>query len=281
MNIPYDSPKGLKDFLEQKGFAMSKRFGQNFLVDRTAREKLYASLKLAEPSRVWEIGPGIGSLTTLLAGNGHKVTAFEIDHGFARVMNEAFGSNGDFRLVEGDFLKTWKTEAVSVKPDLIFGNLPYSASLAIIADLLEHRWIPPSMVFTVQKEAAQRIAARPGTKEYSAFSVLCSSVCVPKILYDIGANAFWPRPNVTSSVIRLEPRPDPVAADDRAGFSRFVRGAFSSRRKTLRNNLVAQSPEKAARLGAILESLGLPAEIRAEALSAEQLAGIHARLESE
>jgi len=233
-------------------------------------------------------------MTALLLERGHRVTAFEIDHGFARILRDLFGANPGFTLVEGDFLKTWrgergvtgmageKSEASSAggMPDIIFGNLPYNVALAIIADLLENNWVPRKMVFTVQKEAARRIAAGPGTKDYAAFSVLCASVCRAKILYDIGASAFWPRPRVTSSVVTLEPRPEPIAGDDRAGFSRFVRSAFSSRRKTLRNNLIAMDRNFAAALDPTLEALGIVADIRAEALIPEQLASVYFALKA-
>lgn len=283
--IQYDSPAAIKTFLETRGLATSKRFGQNFLVDPNEREKLYAALGLSSPAHVWEIGPGIGAMTALILERGHRLTAFEIDYGFSRVLRELFGENRRFRLIEGDFLKTWKTargggppqgDALwSEPPDIIFGNLPYSAALAIIADLLERGGTPPRMVFTVQKEAALRIAARPGTKDYSAVSVLCSSVCRPKILYDIGASAFWPQPRVLSSVVALEARADPIAAADRAGFSRFVRGAFASRRKTLSNNLKALDPRLAAGLGDALSRLGLSSDLRAEALGPEELAAVY------
>lgn len=214
-------------------------------------------------------------MTALILERGHKVTAFEIDHGFARILRDLFGDNPLFSLVEGDFLKTWKGAAALQRPDLIFGNLPYNVALTIIADLLENGAVPEKMIFTVQKEAARRIASGPGSKDYSSFSVLCSSVCRTKILYDIGPAAFWPRPRVTSSVVSLAPRPDPIAASDRAGFSRFVRGAFSSRRKTLRNNVNAMDNDFAGKLAGILEGRGIQADIRAEALSPEQLASVY------
>jgi len=272
MTVAYDSPASIKTFLEAEGLAMSKRFGQNFLVDPNAREKLYAALGTKDPVHVWEIGPGIGAMTALLLERDHRVTAFEIDHGFARSLRGLFGDNPRFSLVEGDFLKTWKAEA---RPDIVFGNLPYNVALAIIASLLENGGVPERMVFTVQKEAARRIASGPGTKDYSAFSVLCSSVCRTKILYDIGAAAFWPRPRITSSVVSLSPRPDPIAGGDRAGFSRFVRSAFSSRRKTLRNNVNAMDKSFAPRLDETLGRLGIQADIRAEALTPKQLASVY------
>ena len=233
---------------------------------------------------MWEIGPGIGAMTALGLASGLRLTAFEIDHGFARLLLRLFGDNANFRLVEGDFLKTWKKERErGARPQRVFGNLPYSAAGAIVADLLESAPVPPRMVFTVQKEAAIRMAAKPGSKDYSAFSVLCTSVCKVRLAFDLGSNSFWPAPRVTSTVVTLEPRARPVGADDRRGFSRFVRSAFSSRRKTLRNNL------KAARfagggdetaLETVLAELGIRLDIRAEALSPEELAAVHGALRS-
>ncbi len=282
MTIAYDSPSSIKTFLEAEGLAMSKRFGQNFLVDRQAREKLYTAMGLLPEALVWEIGPGIGSITNLLLEHKQQVLAFEIDHGFIRVLKRFFGDNPLFHIVEGDFLKTWRGAFDTVnKPDLIFGNLPYNAALGIIADLLENMHSPPRMVFTVQKEAARRIAAVPGSKDYSAFSVLCASVCNTKILYDIGAAAFWPQPRVTSSVVVLTPRPDPIAAQDRKGFSRFVRAAFSSRRKTLRNNIAALDKTLPPKLDTVLERLGIEGGIRAEALTPSRLAEVFEALYSQ
>jgi len=138
---------------------------------------------------------------------------------------------------------------------------------------------PPPMVFTVQKEAALRMAAKPGTKDYSAFSVLCASACRVRIAFDLAGGSFWPVPNVQSSLVVLEPRPDPIAPADRLGFSAFVRSAFSSRRKTLKNNLKAAGrPE--AEVAAALEALGFSPSIRAEALRPEELAAVYGRLKA-
>lgn len=262
---------------------MSKRFGQNFLVSRRQRERiLEAALALvgldpAKPGEIaakeprpsiWEIGPGIGSMTELSLEAGLEVTVFEIDHGFARVLSRLFGERPGFSLVEGDFLKTWKAELVkNGAPDIIFGNLPYNVANAIVADLMEgfvDLPLPP-MAFTVQKEAAQRMAAKPGSKDYSAFTVLCSSTCKVKLAFDLSSSSFWPVPRVTSTLAVLKPRPDPVGAESRKAFSGFCRSAFSSRRKTIKNNLKAAGYAEPA-IAEAIDSLGLPAPVRAEVL---------------
>jgi 16S rRNA (adenine1518-N6/adenine1519-N6)-dimethyltransferase len=270
---------------------MSKRFGQNFLVNRDSRERVLAEIKADPGMRVWEIGPGIGAMTALALEAGLLVTAFEIDHGFSRLLTRLFGANPRFKLVEGDFIDTWKSElAASGAPDRIFGNLPYNAANAIVASLIEGDLIPPRMIFTVQKEAALRMVAVPGTKDYSSYSVLCTSACKSKLAFDLGASSFWPAPRVTSTVIRMLPRRDPVAADDRVGFSAFVRAGFASRRKTLRNTMRAASAALGPSLGrgdgatlekaldAVLESLGIRPDVRAEALRPEELAAVYTAL---
>ncbi len=271
---------------------MSKRFGQNFLVDRRARSRILDELKAEGNARVWEIGPGIGAMTAMALEAGLQVTAFEIDHGFVRLLNSCFGGRPGFRLVEGDFLRTWQAELEeNGAPDRIFGNLPYSAANAIVCSLIEGGLVPPRIVFTMQKEAAQRMAAVPGTKDYSAYSVLCTSACKVRMAFDLGASSFWPAPRVTSTVVTLTPRPNPVGAGNRLAFSAFVRAAFSSRRKMLRNNLKANPgvwarAAASAQVGeagpdpieASLELLGIRTDVRAEALRPEQLAAIHEAL---
>ncbi len=271
-----------------EGLAMSKRFGQNFLVNREQRERVLEEIKAEPGMSVWEIGPGIGAMTALALEAGLRVTAFEIDHGFSRLLQRLFGANPSFKLVEGDFLATWKQELeTSGPPDRIFGNLPYSAANAMVASLIEGNLVPPRMIFTVQKEAALRMVAVPGTKDYSSYSVLCTSACKSKLAFDLGASSFWPAPRVTSTVVRMLPRRDPVAAGDRAGFSSFVRAGFASRRKTLRNTLRAASAALGPSLGRgdgaglegaldeVLARLGIRPDVRAEALRPEELAAVY------
>jgi 16S rRNA (adenine1518-N6/adenine1519-N6)-dimethyltransferase len=299
--VDYDSSLALRAFLEAEGLAMSKRLGQNFLVNRDARERILASaLKAAgleaagptgsatpaggalpagsppaRPPRVWEIGPGIGSMTELALDAGLDLTVFELDHGFARILPRLFGERPNFRLVEGDFLKTWKTElADRGRPDLIFGNLPYNIANAIVADLIEDcaelGVAQPPMAFTVQKEAAIRMAAKPGVKDYSSFSVLCTSSCKVTLAFDLSASSFWPHPRVTSTLVLLRPKPKPIGATDRKGFSAFCRSVFSSRRKTIKNNLKAAGYSEAD-VKAVAEAQGLSPELRGEVLEPAQL----------
>jgi len=253
---------------------MSKRLGQNFLVNRGIREKILGAVGREAGDRVWEIGPGIGSMTSMLLDAGLEVAAFEIDHGFARLLNRVFGEEERFRLVEGDFLDTWPGELETRgPPDIVIGNLPYNAAAAMVASLIEGG-VGRRLVFTVQREVAQRMAAKPGGKDYSSFTVLCASSSSVRILFDIGGGSFWPAPRVTSSVVAMEPLRSPLAPDDRKGFSRFVRQSFSSRRKTLRNNLKAAGWTERIVDGA-LDALGIDRAVRAEALAPDVLAALY------
>ncbi len=287
--LNYDSPASIRAFLEQNGLAVSKRLGQNFLIDRSVRNRIVKALELEEGMQVWEIGPGIGAMTILLLEERVRLTAFEIDYGFVRVLKSLFSEYENFCIVKGDVLKTLCSQ--KDLPARIFGNLPYNSAFAIISDILEMEFLPQRMVFTLQKEAAHRMIAGPGTKDYSSLSVLCTLVCDVRILFDIGSSAFWPRPRVTSSVIQLIPKNtliSKISASERKDFLDFVRAAFSSRRKTLRNTLgfwiKQHSPflDEAKidrQLQGILEELGIEPSIRAEALTPDELFAVYRKLQ--
>lgn len=209
---------------------------------------------------------------------GLLVSTFEIDHGFAEFVRSAYGEVPGFELFEGDFVKTWnKALAASGAPALAFGNLPYNAAGAIVAALIEGGVRPPRMVFTVQKESAQRMAARPGSKNYSAFSVLCTSMYEVHAAFDLSAGSFWPQPRVTSTVVVMTKRSSPVPyAGDRA-FTGFTRACFSSRRKTLRNNLKSAGHDDASIADACM-TVRLSPDARAETLAPEQLSALYSTL---
>ena len=204
-----------------------------------------------------------------------------------RVLKGLFSEYENFCIVKGDVLKTLCSQ--KDLPARIFGNLPYNSAFAIISDILEMEILPQHMVFTLQKEAANRMVASPGTKDYSSLSVLCTSVCDVRILFDIGSSAFWPRPRVTSSVVQLIPKKKSMSALERKDFSDFVRAAFSSRRKTLRNTLRFLIQQRSpfldeakidTQLQGILEELGIESSIRAEALAPDELFAIYRQLQS-
>ncbi len=269
-NFAYDSPTQITRLLNESGLAMSKKFGQNFLLSPQVRQKIVDELQVPPAGSVWEIGPGIGALTDILVKSGYEVTAFEIDHGFCRILREqAFADDSNFRLVEGDALKTW--EAVYAQegvPSRICGNLPYNVGSVCIAKLLEQQCLPQRMVFTLQKEVADRLCAKFGDKEWSAFTILAQVDYDVQLLFNINSGAFYPAPNVTSAVIGMEKRPQSqVSKELRPIFMPMVKDLFAQRRKTVKNNL--QSGKLGSMLGkegvsTILERAGINPTERAE-----------------
>jgi len=268
--VNYDSPSELSALLERLGLGMRKKYGQNFLINGNTRRRVAALFDMEPGTRAWEIGPGTGSMTYEALQAGLLVSAFEIDKGFAEFIRGAYGAVPGFELYEGDFMKTWKLAmAATGVPALAFGNLPYNAAGAIVATLIEGNARPARMVFTVQKEAAQRMGASPGTKNYAAFSVLCKSAYTVKTMFDLQPGVFWPQPRVISSVVVMEARSDAVPFAGEKAFTGFTRACFSSRRKTLRNNLKASGFSE-QELSLACGTAGISPDARAETLSPEQ-----------
>jgi len=300
-SINYDSPRELKAFLEERGIGMRKKFGQNFMTNPHERTMLLDALELPSGAKVWEAGAGLGAMTEGLLERGAQVTAFEIDPAFANALREFFadgsdGNGGAFRLVEGDILKTWETvDKISVdKIDdglFLFGNLPYNIASALIADFIEKARFFKRIVVTVQREVALRMAAVPGSADYSSFSVLCSSVYKVKLLRVIKAVSFYPAPRVDSQGVRMDLLPQPEKRPKL--FYPLVRSLFSSRRKTLRNTLTAfassvilndELPGKAFLSAGdaaqeTLKKAGISGDRRAETLGIAEFAALAAFLE--
>lgn len=234
-----NSPVDLRRFLDQEGLAPKKRWGQNFMVAPGARNAVLTALGAQPDDIVWEIGPGLGAITAMLVKAARQVVVFEIDHGAMRVLRDRFGSA--ITIVAGDAVKTLASESrdpASAGPDLVVGNLPYRSAAAIVAALLENRDIGSScrrMVFAVQREMARRMVASPGNKNYSPLSVLCALTGRFTHVSDLAAGSFYPVPEVVSSLISVEPRSVDHAILGVASIC--ARSLFSSRRKTIRNNL--------------------------------------------
>ncbi|MGI5065131.1 16S rRNA (adenine(1518)-N(6)/adenine(1519)-N(6))-dimethyltransferase RsmA [Treponema putidum] len=267
----YDSPAELKALLETLGFSMQKKFGQNFLVDKKTRESLISLLELKEETRIWEVGPGLGAMTCLLLEKGVNLTAFEIDKGFISLLKKFFLDKGqNFTLVEGDVQKNWLPYLKEHgKPDIFFGNLPYNIASELIASTIEAGVVFDTMLFTVQKEAAERITARPDNKNYTAFSVLCSLFYECKIVKTIPASAFWPQPNVESAAILFKAEKEFAEYKNFKLFIKIVKALFSSRRKNIKNNLSSWLKSNGYDCNAdfVLQKAGLSGNLRAESLA--------------
>ena len=306
VSINYNSKAELRAFLDEHNLGMRKKFGQNFLINPAVRLRLLDALELESGDNVWEIGPGLGAMTAGLLERGGRVTAFEIDPAFSRILREFFageslagecfaaessGPEPAFRLIEGDVLKTWRTvkNSASIPPanmpteeTLLFGNLPYNLAAALLADFIEKGCFFKRMVVTVQREVALRMAARPGSADYSSFSVLCSSVYKISPLLVIKGSSFYPVPRVDSQGVRLDLLPQKEKLPRL--FYPLVRSLFSSRRKTIKNTLTAfaasfilkENREAAAE---VLHRAGISGERRPETLDIQEFAALAAHLE--
>lgn len=273
--MDYSSISQISKILEENGLSMTKKFGQNFLISSPVLDKIASLADLKEGMNVWEIGPGLGALTSRLVASKANVTAFEIDHGFCRILrDQIFPDTKNFTLIEGDALKTWKTYYENnPKPDVICANLPYNVGSILIASFIENRLLPNKMVFTLQSEVVQRICSKIGDPEYSGFSVLTSVDYENKEELKIKRSCFWPSPNVDSSVVVMRKRETSLVDEDYADlFFRNVRALFSQRRKTIKNNLkaIASSQE----IDRALEKLEINSSERAERLTINQILSI-------
>ena len=229
----YNSGSAMRSFLDARGLSVRKQWGQNFLINQRARDFIAGSLEAENGAAVWEIGSGLGNMTHELLKRGIKVTAFEIDPGFCSVLGELFARNKDFSLIRGDVLKTWKT---TERAPYLLGNLPYTVAAMLIGNLIEGSCFFDKMIITVQKEVARRMAALPGSKDYSSISVLCASAYTMKIIMNLKGQSFYPVPHVDSAVVCFKriintSVPPPL-------FYPLVRSLFASRRKTIVNNLL-------------------------------------------
>jgi 16S rRNA (adenine1518-N6/adenine1519-N6)-dimethyltransferase len=190
-----------------------------------------------------------------------------------RHLRDEYTRESDFTLVEGDFMKTWKSAlAEHGAPRRVLGNLPYRSASLMIAALVEGGVRPDAMVFTVQRELAERMAADPRSKAYSSFSVLCQASFSVEDRGDLKPGSFYPKPEVVSTVVEMKPRQDGLEPEAVAILSGLLRGLFTARRKTLRNNLLAgrfAAGVTAEGIAEALEAEGIDLGARAEELSPE------------
>ena len=266
----YNSPTELKEFLSANGMAMQKKFGQNFMVNPSARTRIVDMLELNEGSKVWEVGPGLGCMTEEILNRGAVLKAFEIDRGFISMLHGFFEEeekSGRFSIVEGDVLKKWRRELSDGCSELkLFGNLPYNIAATFIADTIAKGFAFSSCVFTVQKEVTERICAGPGSKNYSAFSVLCQWKYDVSQGLELSAGNFWPRPNVASQAVLMKRKENPLECSEPDRFVSLVHALFSSRRKTVMNNIKSVLPQGLS-AEEVLKDAGISPMERAENLS--------------
>ena len=269
----------MKPLLAEHGFHFSKAKGQNFLIARWVPERIAEDSGVDENAGVLEVGPGIGSLTQQLALRAWKVCAVELDKRLAPILDQTVGEFSNLEIIWDDVLKQDVAALVREKfPGLrpmACANLPYYITSPILTALLEAECFR-SVTVMVQKEVALRIAAKPGTADYSAFTVFCQFYAQPEILFDVPAHCFMPQPSVTSAVIMLKTRETlPWEIADKATFFRTVRASFAMRRKKLQNGLAAGFPELGKEgAGQVIAACGLDENVRGETLDIGQFAAL-------
>ena len=261
----------MKPLLAEHGFHFSKAKGQNFLTASWVPQQIAEDSGVDRQTGVLEIGPGIGPLTQQLALRAGRVCAVELDTRLQPILKQTVGEFDNLEILWGDVLKQDIPALVAEKfPGLrpaACANLPYYITSPILTALLEAECFDTVTVM-VQKEVAQRIAAKPGSADYSAFTVFCQYYAEPEILFDVPPHCFMPQPKVTSAVIMLKVRRErPWHIEDEAIFFRLVRASFAMRRKTLQNGLASGFPELGkAGISEVIAACGLPANVRGETL---------------
>ena len=269
----------MKPLLAEHGFHFSKAKGQNFLIASWVPEEIAERSGVNETVGALEIGPGIGPLTQQLALRAGKVCAVELDKRLAPILDATVGEFDNLEIVWDDILKQDIPALVKEKfPGLrpvACANLPYYITSPILTALLEAECFE-KVTIMVQKEVALRIAAKPGTADYSAFTVFCQFYAQPEILFDVPAHCFMPQPKVTSAVVMLKTRTElPWEVLDKATFFRTVRASFAMRRKKLQNGLAAGFPELGKEaVGEVIAECGLPENVRGETLDIGQFAAL-------
>lgn len=269
----------MKPLLAEHGFHFSKAKGQNFLIASWVPERIAQDAGVDRTAGVLEIGPGVGPLTQQLALRAGKVCAVEVDERLKPILKLTVGDFDNLDILWGDVLKLDVKALVQEKfadlRPMACANLPYYITSPILSALLEAECFE-SVTVMVQKEVAQRIAAKPGTADYSAFTVFCQYYAEPELLFDVPAHCFLPQPKVTSAVITLKTRKTlPWEILDKDIFFRTVRASFAMRRKKLQNGLASGFPELGkAGAGEVIAACGFDENVRGETLSIPEFAAI-------
>ncbi len=217
-----------------------KSLGQNFLRDQNIARKIVKAVAPLRSDILIEVGPGEGALTEFLAGQVRQLILVELDARAVELLQERF-TGPSILIVQGDFL-TYNLEEVVGQwetPVRVVGNIPYNITSPILFHILDHRQAVKDATLMVQREVARRLVAKPGSKDYGIPSVFCECFARVKKLFDVSPNVFFPRPEVTSTVVQITPDPKPrYELKDEAFFRAMVRSVFGKRRKTLKNSLL-------------------------------------------
>lgn len=278
---PIVNPTRTRRILEKYGFAFKKSLGQNFLIDPNILRVISAQAELDASTGVIEVGAGIGTLTEELAKQAGRVLSFEIDQRLIPILEETLKPYSNIKLIYQDVLKAdvkhlakkWLKGLPHIK---VVANLPYYVTTPILTHLLENGPSFEAMVIMVQKEVAQRLLAKPGTKDYGSLTVFVQYYLEPHFYKVIPRQVFIPQPHVDSALLKLIRRQKPpVKVVDEPFFFQMVRACFAKRRKTLLNNLLPFAGEDQKEpLLKLLADLAISPQARGESLSIEQFAAL-------
>ena len=273
------TPSATKEIINKYSFAFQKKFGQNFLIDSNVLESIIRGAEITKDDFVLEIGPGIGTMTQYLCEAARQVVAVEIDKMLIPILEDTLSEYDNVEVINQDVLKvdikSLAEEKNKGKPIKVVANLPYYITTPIIMGLFESGVPIDSITIMVQKEVADRMQTGPGSKDYGALSLAVQFYATAKVILNVSATCFMPRPNVDSAVIKLTRHKEPTVnvADEKLMF-KIIRASFNQRRKTLVNGL-KNSPELSfskEQIVKAIEKIGKPETIRGEALTLEEFA---------
>lgn len=273
------TPSATKEIINKYSFAFQKKFGQNFLIDSNVLESIIRGAEITKDDFVLEIGPGIGTMTQYLCEAARQVVAVEIDRMLIPILEDTLSEYDNVEVINQDVLKvdikSLAEEKNNGKPIKVVANLPYYITTPIIMGLFESGVPIDSITIMVQKEVADRMQTGPGSKDYGALSLAVQYYATAKVILNVSATCFMPRPNVDSAVIKLTRHKEPTVnvADEKLMF-KIIRASFNQRRKTLVNGL-KNSPELSfskEQIVKAIEKIGKPETIRGEALTLEEFA---------
>lgn len=267
--------------MEKYGIRTKKSFGQNFLTDLNVLKNIVEAADITTNDNVIEIGPGIGALTEQLAQAAGEVLALEIDQDLIPVLKEVLSPYDNVKVINQDVLQANLPELIKKefkdpsRPIKVVANLPYYITSPILMNLLASPVEWATICVMMQKEVAQRLTAKPGTKQYGALTLAIEYQMQAKIAFDVSRKVFVPAPNVDSAIVVLTPRtnPLPVQPFDKQKLFGFIRGCFAHRRKSLWNNLqsvIGKDPVVKEKMTAVLTQLDISPQIRPEKLTLEQ-----------
>lgn len=283
------TPSRTKEILAKHGFTFKKSLGQNFLTEPNILRKIVETASIDQETNVLEVGPGIGALTEQLAQNGHQVLAFEIDDRLIPVLKDTLAPYSNVTIIHQDILQAdlstiIKTEFSDDLPIKVVANLPYYITTPILMHFLEAQVPIAEMVVMLQKEVADRISAKPGTKAYGSLSIAVQYYMEAKVAFIVPKTVFVPQPNVDSAILKLTRREKPAAeVKNEQAFFKLVKAAFALRRKTLWNNLqnsYGKDEETKKWLAESLAECGIDPKRRGETLSIAEFAALSNTLEA-